>query len=93
MGPKRVAHVHVESFDDEVCVYDTERKKVHALNPTAALVWSQCDGATSKSEIATRLREKTGVEHAEELVDMALDRLAAAQLLESPAGSFRDPEV
>ena len=42
--PQRIQSVHVESIDGDLCVYDTARQHVHALNHTAAFVWQRCDG-------------------------------------------------
>jgi Coenzyme PQQ synthesis protein D (PqqD) len=53
--PKRAETVHVEQLGEELCIYDWQRKEVHALNPTAARVWQQCDGQTSPEQIAERL--------------------------------------
>ena len=46
--PQRIHSVHVESIDGELCVYDTARQRVHALNHTAAFVWQRCDGRTRR---------------------------------------------
>ena len=70
--PRRSASTHSEILDDEVCVYEWTRREVHALNPTAARVWEMCDGRTSVSEMASRLRAELGVAHADDLVWLAL---------------------
>ena len=49
--PKKIETVHVEMLDDELCLYDWQRLKVHNLNPTAAKVWQLCDGQTSPQEM------------------------------------------
>ena len=66
--PKRAETVHVEQLGDELCIYDWQRKEVHALNPTAARVWQQCDGQTSPQQIAAALAAELNVPNAEELV-------------------------
>jgi hypothetical protein len=80
--PKKIQAAHVEKLDDEVCVYDLERKVVHNLNPTAALVWEQCDGATSPDQIAQTLQEELDTPHAEDVVWVTLNELEQANLLE-----------
>ena len=52
MYPRQSPTTHTEQLGDEVAVYDRALAKVHALNPTAACVWRQCDGATSPEAIA-----------------------------------------
>ena len=42
----------VQEVFDELVIYDLERNQVHSLNPTAALVWQQCDGQTSPAQLA-----------------------------------------
>ena len=55
---------------------------MHALNPTAALVFEHCDGQTTPAELATRLETDLNVPDAEKLVWLSLDRLEKAHLLE-----------
>ena len=74
----------VKELPDEILVYDTERHKAHCLNPTAALVWKQCDGEKSVEQIAKRLGAELEVGDAEELVWWALRRLEKARLLAEP---------
>ena len=52
MYPRQSPTTHTEQLGDEASVYDWARAQVHALNPTAARVWRQCDGATSPDAIA-----------------------------------------
>src|SRR5919198_3231271 len=79
--PKRAETVHIETLGDELCIYDWQRKQVHALNPTAARVWQQCDGQTSPEQIAATLAAELNVPNAEELVWLTLSKLERAHLL------------
>ena len=72
----------VEALPDETLVYDLNRDKAHCLNPTAALVWSHCDGETPVSEMAAVLETELGVPADDSVVWMALDRLDRENLLE-----------
>lgn len=54
--PQQSSTVHVETLNNELCLYDWERKHVHALNPTVAAVWQWCDGKTSPAQMAERLQ-------------------------------------
>lgn len=80
--PKRLENVHVETLGDELCLYDWDGQKMHALNPTAALVWQQCDGQSTPAEIAARLQAQVEADPAEELVRFTLNQLSQAHLLE-----------
>ncbi len=82
--PKRIATVHAEQLDAELCLYDWQRKHVHTLNPTAAAVWARCDGATSPAQLAAQLQTLLDVPQAAEVVQATLQQLAAAHLLEEP---------
>ena len=90
MYPRQSPTTHTEQLGDEASVYDWARAQVHALNPTAARVWRQCDGATSPEAIAAALRVEMGVPEAEAVVDLTLAQLARLHLLELPDESRGD---
>ena len=52
--PKQAASIHVEQLGNELCIYNWQRKEVHALNPTAARVWQQCRRNTKLKERSAR---------------------------------------
>jgi hypothetical protein len=93
MYPRKSSTVHVEALGGELCVYDWQRGRVHALNATAALVWQHCDGVTSPDAIAAVLRQELGAPEAEALVGETLRQLAQAQLLAAPAERSTDPSI
>jgi hypothetical protein len=66
---------------DELLVYDLDRYKAHCLNSTAALVWRQCDGWTSVSEITRALITAYEVTIDDDVVWFALEQLERAQLI------------
>jgi hypothetical protein len=80
--PKKLENVHVEVIDQELCVYDWEQQQMHALNPTAAAIWQQCDGETAPALMATRLAQELNLPDAEKLVWLSLNRLEKAGLLQ-----------
>jgi hypothetical protein len=81
--PKQAGSIHVEQLGHELCIYNWQRKEVHALNPTAARVWQQCDGRTSLTQIAAMLQAELQVSDAEaqELAWLTLAQLEKAHLL------------
>ena len=79
--PKKIDNLYVERLDGELCVYDWERKMVHALNPTAASVLEMCDGQTSVAQMATRLEQELNVPQAEKVAWLSLAELEQADLL------------
>ncbi|WHZ25522.1 MAG: hypothetical protein OJF51_000317 [Nitrospira sp.] len=80
----REEHLLVENLGDEVLVYDEDRNSAHRLNRTAALVWRQCDGQHTITELAALLHAELSIPADEELVLLTLDRLEKAHLLRQP---------
>jgi hypothetical protein len=71
----------VQVLSDEVLIYDLERDKAHCLNQTAAIVWKNCDGSSSVSDLAQILSKESGLPADEDVVWLALDQLSRARLL------------
>ena len=74
MYPRQSPTTHTEQLGDEASVYDWARAQVHALNPTAAHVWRQCEGATSPKRCGW-IDGRTSPE-AEAVVELTLRELA-----------------
>lgn len=64
----------VQEMPDELLVYDLDTNKAHCLNQTAAIIWKNCDGETSVTEIASRYERESGKKIEEDLVRLAIDR-------------------
>ena len=75
----RATGLVVRDLTDEVVVYDKERHQAHCLNRTSAFVFRHADGRRTAADIAALL----GPGADEDLVETALDQLAAAGLLEA----------
>jgi len=80
----------VEQVGDETIVYDHKTKEAHSLNRTASIVWRNCDGQHSVSELAAIVRVDLGIDADESIVQYALDRLYSAQLLETDVSADVD---
>ena len=87
----RSADLVVEQLPEETLVYDLARHKAFCLGPRTAWVWRQCDGKTTVHEIAKRLARELREPVGEEVIWVALRRLARAHLVEEslPAVSGR----
>ena len=68
----------------EMLVYDRNRDEAHCLNPTAARVWTHCDGATTVAEMAHLLADEMQTPVAAEVVWLAVEQLRKARLLQEP---------
>jgi hypothetical protein len=77
--------VLIEEVDDELVVYDRELDQAHTLNRTAALVWRNCDGTRTVAEIAANLRHDGIAVADDELVQLSVDLLAGAGLMDAAA--------
>lgn len=74
----------VDELGDETLVYDLMGHKAHCLNRPARLVWEQCDGQRTTSEIAEDLREALGAAADPRVIALAIERLGRARLLDEP---------
>lgn len=83
-------YIVVEESPNEALVYDSTRNKLHVLTPIATAVWKNCDGKTSVSEIAHKLKAELNNELGEEVAWMALDELGKNGLLEHTVKIPRD---
>jgi hypothetical protein len=71
----------IQDLPDEVLIYDLERDKAHCLNQTAAIIWKNCDGKTSVSQLAQIVAKESGLPASDELVWLALEQFSKAKLL------------
>ena len=55
MLPTRRSDLETRTVDEEVVILDLANGNVHRLNATASLVWNDCDGQRTVTDIATRL--------------------------------------
>lgn len=67
---------------DEILVYDLKRHKAHCLNQTAALIWRQCDGEKTVTEIARLIEQDVNSTVDEATVWLAVEQLGKSNLLE-----------
>ncbi len=84
--PNRTAGLIVEDIEDETIVYDPKVDRMHSLNPTAAFIFRLCDGATHVDHAARRLAKRVGGRTDARLVDLTLQRLSRARLIEPSRG-------
>ncbi len=79
----RIKEIVVQSFENEVLVYDLSSNKAHHLNKTISTVWEHCDGKTTTKEIAEILSKELKTKIEEDFVWIALDELNKVNLLET----------
>jgi hypothetical protein len=77
-------------FEDEILLFDPIRQEGHCLNSTAAAVWRLCDGKSNPSQIAEALSRQLSVRVNRQVVDLALEQLAHAHVLEGPEASAKE---
>jgi Coenzyme PQQ synthesis protein D (PqqD) len=79
-------------LDDEVVIYDPERKRAHCLNQAAVAVWNHCDGVNTIADIQRLVCSDIGIPITEEGVSLALGKLERARLFvenQAPDGMTR----
>src|SRR5882672_3070128 len=87
--PKARMDCLTRQFEDEVLIYDPIREEGHCLNSTAAAVWKQCDGESDPSQMAEALSRQLSVRVDRQVVQLALEQLAHAHVLEEPEASVK----
>jgi hypothetical protein len=75
-------------LDDEVVVYDPERKQAHSLNRLAVAVWNRADGTTTVGDLQRIASDELGVPIEQAAVLGALRKLERANLLDRPIASL-----
>lgn len=82
--PQRTTTLSTEAVGDGLAVFHRERGESYVLNATSALVFEHCDGQTSPGRLRELLQRKFALPagEAEEVLQLALEELRAADLLE-----------
>jgi hypothetical protein len=82
MNPKAKQNIVREELPEETLIYDLERDRAHCLNPTAAFLLGQSDGEKDVAALARATEQEFGSAVSEEFVELGLERLARARLLD-----------
>lgn len=69
------------NLEDEVVVYDPERKQAHSLNRVAVSVWKHSDGTKTIEDLQRLVSDDMGFPIDKESVALALRKLEKAHLL------------
>jgi len=79
----------IKDLPDETLVYDMKRDKALCLNSTAALVWKNCNGQRTITQLRELLERNVGSPVPVEMVWLALEQLESFQLLaDAPSKRF-----
>lgn len=73
----------IQELDGETLIYDLETNRAVCLNQTSALVWQNCDGTKTVSDIGTFLVKELKNPINEDLIWLALDQLKKENLIEN----------
>src|ERR1700722_15414252 len=77
----RTEGLTIEEVDDEMRIYGETSDVGCVLNETAAIVWRSCDGKRTLKDFVNIVSEQLGTPAGEDMVLMALDKLAQHGLL------------
>lgn len=72
-----------QTLNDEILIYDLTRHLAYSLNKTLGDIWKKCDGKHTVNEISDEMEAEWRTSVGEEIVWLALDKLANHQLLEN----------
>lgn len=78
----RTKELLLQPTGGDLVVFDQERNIAHTLNRTAALVFQNADGTRSVADLAALLQAELNETADEDLIEMTLDTLRRAHLLE-----------
>ena len=79
---RRRAELLIRALGDETVIYDLRTHQAHCLDARASRVWSLCDGRTSLPQITAALEIEGDPSLAAWAVEITLDTLRRARLLE-----------
>ena len=71
----------IQELKDEVLIYDLIRNKALCLNQTSAMIWQECDGTKSVTEISQLLSRKLKSNVSEDIIWLALNQFKTDNLL------------
>lgn len=79
----RTREIVVQEMDSETLVYDLKTNKALCLNQVSAIIWKNCNGTNSISDIIDNASIEMKTIISEELVEFAIDQLRKENLLEN----------
>ncbi len=79
--PERKSDLIVQKLGEDIIVYDRSSHRAHSLNRTAALVFEKLDGKKDLAALTRDLGKALGSASKKQIVDAAVNELAAADLL------------
>lgn len=73
----------IQELDGETLIYDLDTNRAVCLNQTSTLIWQNCDGTKTVSEISAFLANELNNPANEDLIWLALDQLKKENLIEN----------
>jgi hypothetical protein len=77
----RTERLIIKELPDETLVYDLDTDQAHCLNQTSGLVWKNCDGTRTATQVADCIETELGLKMPKEFVWLALEELEKFKLL------------
>jgi hypothetical protein len=89
MNPARRDDLLTQEMGEELVVYDHTSQTAHRLNHSAALVFGAADGTRTETQLSAIIEQELGATNGKELLELALQRLQEANLLQENQGISR----
>jgi hypothetical protein len=80
----------IQNFENETLVYDLETNQAFCLNQTSSIVWENCNGKNTVTEIVGLLSKETKSPVEEDLIWLALDQLRRENLLDEKSDTIAE---
>ena len=77
----RQDNIVIQELQNEILIYDLTKNKALCLNQTSAMIWQECDGTKSVTEISQILSKKLKSNVSEDIVWLALNQFKNDNLL------------
>ena len=81
MPKARKDRLIIKELPDETLVYDLNTDRAHCLNETASIVWKNCNGRNSITDLNNSLQKASALPVDEDVVWLALAQLEKFKLL------------
>jgi len=94
MPHARTDRLVIQDMEEEMLVYDLDADKATCLNQASRIVWQNCDGRTSISDMSRLIGKELNITASKEFVVLALRELSESNLIDDSENKFEmEPPV
>ena len=71
MKYKQCSDLTMQPVEDEILILDVKNDHIHQLNPTACLIWMNCDGNNTEENLVKLLLDQYDIDQSTAKIDVA----------------------